>query len=821
MLHLLKQLSEQLLNPDQLIRKRYTTFKGMLNSDRQAHHLLAEIEKIYYAGKAVDIARLRILLSDLAAAVEAMIDSLRDLAPGKYRNLEAYHKKIDFYIRFALAPPETDRSPPYVLPLEGPYEDDSRVGGKAFHLSRLKGLLGLPVPEGFILSTSAWNEVVEINGLRDDIDRELAEVDIDSLPSLERASARLHERILNCRLPDGVEQEIVRRAEEIGRRTGVDDFAVRSSCVAEDSELSFAGQYLSLLNVSVEDIAASCLRIYASKYTPEAILYRILNGLDDRAVPMGVLILTMVRARVSGAAVVTRCEDRTLGIAVHQVSGLGDRLMSGETTPHITEMQVSESSGVNLLDDSSSNSRLDDAVLRQLALYGEKIYRDCGQEQEIEWSFDQQEFLYLLQARALTSPPAAARQNDEIDLSQLVPLFSGGETGSPGIGCGNVFHLEGAHQSAEIPVGIIMVSEITPPSLVSLLPHLNGVIARQGSAADHFSSVAREFAVPVLLQAGTAIDKLKGEHEIVVDAGRKTVYRGSIELPETLQTKTQLAPESPVGSALKMVVNFVSPLKLVDPQAADFTPENCRSMHDIIRFVHEKGVKAMFLHSPDSFFRKPSTVELVSGIPLQIYLVDVGGGLKEQRPGKLQAAVEDIVSIPMKHLWRGLSHPGVNWKDHSHFDWASYDSIALAGGVAGSKSAELASYCLLSGDYVNINMRFGYHFTLLDCLCGEVPEENYILMRFAGGGGTDIGKDLRLLFIIEILEQLGFTCVRTGDLLDARLLRYDRDQTGDRINQVGRLLGCVRLLDMVLRSEDEVPRLVEKFFAGVYDYANQ
>ena len=94
-------------------------------------------------------------------------------------------------------------------------------------------------------------------------------------------------------------------------------------------------------------------------------------------------------------------------------------------------------------------------------------------------------------------------------------------------------------------------------------------------------------------------------------------------------------------------------------------------------------------------------------------------------------------------------------------------------------------------------------------------------MRFAGGGGNSLGKDLRLTFIVKVLCRLNFSCERTGELLDARLMRYDRKITADRLDQVGRLLGAVRLLDMVLTDERMVEDMVEAFFRGIYDFSNE
>ena len=74
---------------------------------------------------------------------------------------------------------------------------------------------------------------------------------------------------------------------------------------------------------------------------------------------------------------------------------------------------------------------------------------------------------------------------------------------------------------------------------------------------------------------------------------------------------------------------------------------------------------------------------------------------------------------------------------------------------------------------------------------------------------------------MKVLTRLNFACERTGELLDARLMRYDRMITADRLDQVGRLLGAVRLLDMVLTDETMVENMVEAFFRGIYDFSNE
>jgi len=818
MLNFFKQFSEKLLSPDKLIQKRYATFMDLLASDRSSHSLLAEIETIFYGSQPVDIARLRQLLTEFSGHVAEILACLHTLAPGQYRNLDAYYKKIDFYARFGLAPPKVVSSPPYVLPLRWAYGDDSKVGGKGLHLSELATRLDMTVPPGFIVSTSGWNRFVEFNQLRPALDRELALVDISSPASLEAISAKIIDLLQQAVMPPEVVSELAVAVEALVGEGGIDSFAVRSSAVAEDSALSFAGQYRSLLKVGKDDVIAAWRRVVESKYSPEALLYRIRNGLDDEGTPMAVLVLAMVAARISGVITTRDPENPAQPVMrLHQVSGLGDALMSGETSPDSIDVEIVADRPVLSEDDFGiGHSQLTREQVLDLAGQAQDIERYYESPQEIEWSYDG-ERLYLLQARALQCREAEER-GKQPDFAGLRELHCGGETASLGVGCGPLFILDGRCRLDDVPEGAILFTDTTPPSLVTILERVGGVIARLGSSADHFSSVAREFGVPVLVKTGLIAVMLPAEQTVTLWADGKKLYAGQTEFAINVHLRSVFRDTS-VGRAMKMVVDFLSPLSLTDPGAKNFTPEGCRSLHDIVRFAHEKAVQAMFLHNPDSFFRKPSALRLITDVPLQVFIIDVGGGLAVGL-GNGVVNTDQIRSTPFIAFWRGLSHPDVNWRDHAHYDWKSYDSVALAGGIAGKDDSALASYCLLAREYFNINIRFGYHFTLLDSFCGDTPEENYVLLRFAGGGGDVQGKDLRLTFIAKILRELKFTCEQSGELLDARLMRYGKEETAKRLEMVGCLLGAVRLLDMVLRNEDQLDGMVADFFAGIYDFSN-
>ncbi len=813
MLSVLKQFSTRLLSPDLHVRRRYVIFQELLNSDRKCHKLLAELEEIYYGVLPVDINRVRALYEALSSAVASMIEAMYKLAPGKHKNLVDYYKKNDIYVRFALAPPKTDSAPPYILPIDAVYSDDSHTGGKGLHLSQLVRNLHLPVPPGFIISTSAWNRILEVNDLRLAINRELAKVDIHSPSSLKDVSQTLSGYIEDAGIPDDLEQILAEAASEL--QAGSCRLAVRSSAVGEDSSLSFAGLYRSQLDVDPKHILKAYRRVLASKYTPEAIFYRVIHGLNDEETPMAVIVLTMVDARLSG---VVTTGDPSGRVRVCSVPGLGDNLMGGYATPVTAEIDTSGEKPVTVSKSSVGEDRqLDDDQLHHLSGLAGMIADYYGESQEIEWSCDRSGALFFLQARSRARYPEFSATG-EPDLSGLTLLFQGGKTASSGIGSGSICRLSNVNDISSYE-GAIFVCEVTPPEMVPLLPHFSGVIVRNGSGADHFSSVAREFGVPVLVQAGEATKQLKNGDKVTLWADKQSVFQGMSSIPSGKNAgKTEGLNENPLQRTLKMMVGFTSKLSLTDAGDKSFSPENCRSLHDIIRFSHEKSLQAMFLQSADTLLRKPKGPRLQTSIPLQVHIIDVGGGLWEEASQKQEITLDDLRCRPFLSLWQGLSHPEIDWQGCTHYDWRTYDAVALAGGVCAGDDASLASYCLISSDYLNASFRFGYHFSLLDCLCGDNPQENYILLRFAGGGGNALGKDLRLSFIAKVLGRLNFSHERTGDLLDARLLRYGNKDTAERMVQVGRLLGVVRLLDMVMADEGAIEPMVEKFFTGQHDF---
>ena len=829
--------------PGTMLRKTYEAFKELLQNDTLSHDLMAEFEELYYQGKKEDFARISQRYDQFSGAVSGMVTNLNRMNPASYLSLRDYFRKFDFYIRFLLAPPELDFGPPFVLQLDALEASVKLSGGKAHNLMKLRRDLQVRVPDGFVITANSFNYLLEYNNLRPTINDLLTQVNIYSSESLRDISALLMSFIRKVKVPPDIETEIrnafaaMEKIEGRPLRT-----AVRSSAVYEDSDQSFAGQYKTVLGVRKDGILDAYREVLASKYTPEALYYRISYGLSDEETPMAVLVLNMIAADMSGVVYTAdpASLDRDDQLLIHAVQGLGELLVGGATTPdvyrvtkadrHIIEttqgfqeqkmILADEKKEPVLVDHAQEGPILSEQQTAELIDKSLEIERYFRTPQDVEWCISGED-LYILQCRPLHSMQRKKEKVTEPADCTLPVLLSGGTMAAAGTASGRIYLVNALNELDRISEGAVLVARDTPPDYVRVMDRLVAVVADSGSVAGHFATVCREFGVPLLVGTTSATRSLPHDREVTVDADNLKVYDGRAEQLLAQGRSTAGEHSSPYFRKLRAILDFIVPLKLIDPRAKNFVPESCRSMHDIIRFVHEKGVQSMFGIGDRIGSKTRSAVKLLSPLPLDVFLLDVGGGVQAGPPPANGIPINRITCKPFVALWKGLCDKGIRWEERSHFDWKAYDDVVMAGGIASSESADFASYAVVSDDYLNLNMRFGYHFTIIDCICGPTRKENYCLLRFAGGGGDYSGRSLRIFFLVRILEEIGFQVDHKGDLLDARTADIEEGELTNRIQLLGRLLGATKLMDMALHDEEQVEQYVREFFEGRYNFVGE
>jgi pyruvate, water dikinase len=830
--------------------EKYRHFRDFLCLNRDALNLMAELEETYYGGSPFSMSGVKGKVHELQETTCKLAETLNNVSKDKYRKLSAVCEAIGREIQsdFEVAPPPT--SGELVLPLKSVTLDMiASAGGKATHLATMGNVLGLRVPRGFVVTAHAFRQFLLENELAAPIASILAEVDVDSPAALEAASEAIRELIRRAELPHSLSDAILEAyaALEAETRPGV-RIAMRSSAVGEDSEASFAGQYITELNVDRASLLDAYKAVVASKYSPRAILYRLRFGFEDQDTPMCVAGIEMIDARASGVLYTVDPACPASGeMKISAILGLGEHLVSGEASPddyfvdrgtlRIVRRDIrpkrsrlvgGEGGGLHLeaiSEEEGSLASIGDEAVSTLARYGPILEEHFQTPQDVEWAMDGTGDLYLLQARPLGVMKDSGEDPELAnELSDHPVRLQGGRAACPGAAAGTVFLADGKNLST-LPEGAILVARTASPDYAALVGRVRGIITDVGSVASHLASVAREFRVPALFDTGEATRILRDGEPVTLVSGQATVYEGIIEeVRDKIKTGGNLLLDSPIHRRLRGALDRVAPLNLTDPNAPNFSPEGCRTLHDIVRFAHERIMKEIFFLSEKA--DGALSVRLKSNIPLILYCIDLGGGLKEMLTTCDDISAHHITSIPMKAIWSGFTHPGITWAGTINFDMGNLMSLMASSATAevGGQMPGGDSYAVLSRDYMNLSAKFGYHYANVDVFCGEEDEDvlqNHIILQFSGGVGSFVGRSLRIQFLASVLGRLGFHLTITGDLLEAAFKGAGREIMEETLDQLGRLLASSRLLDMAISNPTHVEAMTEAFFQGDYDFLNQ
>jgi pyruvate,water dikinase len=822
-----RKISWQLFAGEKQVREKIAAFEDLLAADRDAHDRLAELEDIFHASLPIDLSAVYDVYTNLAASVEKAAGKLKQITENQHADLDDVISRIDGYARFFLEPETGSTDFPYAIRIgDRRNQNIDQVGGKAASLHRLGDAFGYRIPTGFVITASAWRRFVAENALQETIDAELKQVRLDDPDSLRRASVTLQRRVSSGKIPDDLAAEIRKAAEQLQSKTGPSArIALRSSAVGEDGTASFAGQYRSLLNARPKNILRDYRRVLAGKYAPQALFYRIHQGLWDTETPMAVLVLEMIEARAAG--VVYSRDPRkadSSSIRIHASCGPGEAVVSGRASPDLYVFShASPPSLVRRRLSTEGDPVLRDPIAEDLAAAALFLEQNLGGPQDIEWCIDAGDRLVLLQSRPLRTPRegAAGSRDCRFEEIQNPLLVEGGETASPGIGAGPVHRVESLEELRQLPEGAVLVASSALPEMASVLGRVRAVVTDTGSSAGHLATVAREFGIPALVNAGDAFSRLGQGVEVTVHADGKRVFEGVVtEMIESPCAEGLTPEDTPFLRRMSALMSFVSPLALVDPEAKNFKPTGCRSLHDILRFVHEKGVGAMFSLTDRKVTAFKGARKLRPGIPMLFYVLDVGGGLQDDRQKVGELDKDAVACRPLLSLLEGLTHPDIQWGPFSHFDWHAHDKSAMAGAEVSPDAAIYASHAIISGSRMNLNLKFGYHFVILDARHPEGDETGHILLRFSGGGADMEQRKLRALFLNRTLHRIGFSVRQKSDLVDGSYDTTDSGRMDRSLDRVGRLLGATRLMDMRLKDTESVDRRIEEFFAGRYDFAD-
>jgi rifampicin phosphotransferase len=278
-----------------------------------------------------------------------------------------------------------------VVPLRDLGQDDLAVaGGKGANLGELLRA-GLPVPDGFVVTTDAYAIVTRPIAPR--ISQRIAAGDGVSIRADVEAAV----------MPREVSAAIAAAYAELGAGS----VAVRSSATAEDLPgAAFAGQQDTYLDVTGEAAVIEAVqRCWGSLWTDRAIAYRSRIGIDEAGIMIAVVVQRLINAEVAG---VMFTADPISGnretIMIEASRGLGEAVVSGLVTPDHYALDDQGLVRSFQHGDQDRSQRLPDSVLAELARLGTTVAKHFGRPQDIEWAYAD-ERVWLVQARPMTALP--------------------------------------------------------------------------------------------------------------------------------------------------------------------------------------------------------------------------------------------------------------------------------------------------------------------------------------------------------------------------------------------------------------------------------
>lgn len=295
------------------------------------------------------------------------------------------------------------------------------VGGKGANLGEMTAA-GLPVPQGFCVTTAAYREFLK--AAPPDTFAPLDGLSAADLGRVRAAGEEVRRRLGALPLPEGIATAAKAALAALGV---THPCAVRSSATAEDlPDASFAGQQDTYLNMLGEaQVLDAIRRCWISLFTDRAILYRVERGFRHEQVQLAVVVQRMVLPEVSGIMFTADPISGHRGvISIDAGFGLGEALVSGVVSADLYRIDKASRAVVeqriadkhlrirplpqggtveeHLPDEQRKAPALSPANLGKLTDLALRIERHYGKPQDVEWCLEGGE-LFVVQSRPITT----------------------------------------------------------------------------------------------------------------------------------------------------------------------------------------------------------------------------------------------------------------------------------------------------------------------------------------------------------------------------------------------------------------------------------
>jgi pyruvate,water dikinase len=294
------------------------------------------------------------------------------------------------------------------------------LGGKALHLLKMQKA-GFPVPY-FIVLNSKFIETLLLP-INKDIYLQMNEIKAANDEKILSVSENIQKKIRGLEFPLILQEEI----NQICLKAFGENYcvAVRSSaCMEDGTKASFAGQYETFLFVDEKHLIPKILDCVASCFGAGVLRYQLFHGIVKTEVQFAVIVQEMINADKSGIGFSMNINENLADMILVAGYGLGQGIVNDsiESDTFIINRQYKtiekrinrKKSGLRFssetglkeapVDENLQDKEiLDREEINQITDYLLKTEKLLGMPSDIEFSFDQDGKLYILQMRPITT----------------------------------------------------------------------------------------------------------------------------------------------------------------------------------------------------------------------------------------------------------------------------------------------------------------------------------------------------------------------------------------------------------------------------------
>ena len=460
-------------------------------------------------------------------------------------------------------------------------EDVSLVGGKGANLGEMTKAK-FPVPNGFIVTSTAYYHFIKENNLSVKIKHLLETANFDKADSLSQVSSHIKKLVIGGTVSSELASEIFKAYSKLGNAFKDTLVAVRSSATAEDlANASFAGQQETFLNVKGEAVLLEKIKEgWASLFDARALFYRHEQHFDHLKVGIALVVQKMVESEKSGIMfTIDPVTNDKSKIVIEAILGLGELIVQGQENPDHYEVDKSDFSilskkmalqkkmlkkvgGANkeikLSEKEGMKQKLSEKEIVALAHLGALLEKHYYFPQDSEWAIEKDK-VYIVQTRAVTTTNTQKNKKAEISEAENIvktPILTG-DPASPGIASGPVRVIKSAKEIGKIMAGDVLVAPQTNPDYVPAMKKAVAIVTDSGGRTSHAAIVSRELGIPAVVGTQKATKVLRESDIITVNGTKGEIYKGGhFGANKNLRV---INPEDFIKTATKVYVNLAEP----------------------------------------------------------------------------------------------------------------------------------------------------------------------------------------------------------------------------------------------------------------------